>query len=124
MEKEIKAFDQDEFDEALNEAKNDNTANCWTLKLNRPFEWEGSTYTELHFDLEDLTGEDSLKVEQELTAQGVMVMVPTFSGPYLTGIAAKACQEPVGTDALKHLRISDFNRIRTRVRNFLLASEQ
>ena len=84
----------------------------------------GKTYEKLHFDFDQLTGKDSLDIENELQALGVMVMVPTFSGPYLLRVAAKACKDGLGVDAFEAMRISDYNRIRSKVRNFLLTSEQ
>ena len=116
-------FDQKEFDEAVKQAKADN-ASAYTHVFKKPFLYDGKEYKELHFDFDKLTGEDSLNVEDELAAQGIMVMVPTFSGQYLIRIAARACQEPIGSDAFKRMRIADMNRIRTKTRNFMLDSEQ
>ena len=123
MSDEIQAFDEQEFDEAMSEAK----AECTTAYVHhfkRPFVFEGKTYEKLTFDFEKLIGKDSLNVEAELQAKGIMVMVPTFSGPYLIRIAARACKEGIGSDALEQMRIADYNKIRSKARNFLLASEQ
>ena len=124
MDNEIRPEAQDEeFEEALNEAKED-SAYAYVHRFKKPFEYQGKTYDKLTFDFEKLTGSDSLDVENELAARGVMVMVPTFSGPYLIRIAARACTEKIGSDALEQMRIADYNRIRSKARNFLLASEQ
>lgn len=123
MEDNVQEFNQKEYDEAVEQSK-EYDHSVFTLKLKKPFEWEGKTYEELHFDFEKLTGEDSLNVEDELQAKGIMVMVPTFSGQYLIRIAAKACVEHLGSDAFKRLPLPAMNRIRNQTRNFMLSSEQ
>lgn len=124
MGKEIHAVDLDqEYEEALNEAKVD-SASAYVHHFNKPFEYQGKTYDSLTFDFDCLTGKDSLAVEEELQAKGIMVMVPAFSGAYLIRIAARACTERIGSDALEQMRIADYNRIRSRTRNFLMSSEQ
>ncbi len=124
MNNEIQSMVHDEeFDEALTESTTDSTA-TYIHHFKRPFEYQGKKYNELTFDFENLTGSDSLNVEAELQAKGIMVMVPTFSGPYLIRIAARACKEQIGSDAIEQMRIADYNRIRSKARNFLLSSEQ
>lgn len=117
------AFDQKEYDEAVAQAKADN-ASVYTHVFKKPFVYDGKEYSKLHFDFDKLTGADSLNVEDELSAQGIMVMVPTFSGQFLIRIAARACQEKIGVDGFLRMRIADMNRIRTKTRNFMLDSEQ
>ena len=61
------------------------------------------------------------------------VIVPTFSGQYLIRMAARACtttlttadgkKRRVGADVIQALPIGDYNRIRSKARTFLLASE-
>ena len=55
---------------------------------------------------------------------GKFIVSPTFSGEYLVRMAAKACTTPVGQDLLRALPISDYNRIRSAARSFLLSTEQ
>lgn len=93
------------------------------IQLSRPFSYEGKTYTELRFQWDKLTGEDSLAIENELQAQGKFVVAPTFSGEYLVRMAARACTACIGQDMLRALPISDYNRIRSAARSFLLKSE-
>lgn len=120
----IPAGQEDEFNEAMKEAQEDTNEALYTHTLKKPLEYNGKTYTEFSFDFEKLTGKDSLLVEDELQRQGIMVMVPTFNSTYLIKIAARACTETVGSDAFEAMGISDFNRLRNKVRNFLLTSEQ
>ena len=115
---------EDEFNEAVKEAQEDASDALYVYTLKKPLQYDGRTITELSFDFEKLTGKDSLAVEEELQAKGIMVMVPTFNSGYLIRIAARACTEQIGSDALEMLGISDFNRLRNKVRNFLLTSEQ
>lgn len=123
MEDNVVNFNQKEYEKAQEQAK-ENTSSTRTLKLKKPFTWEGKEYTEIHFDFDKLTGEDSLNVEDELQAKGITLIVPTFNGHYLLGIASHACVEHLGADAFKRMRISDMNAIRSMTRNFMLNSEQ
>ena len=93
------------------------------VTLSRPVVYENDTYKELSFDFALLTGEDSLSIENELQAKGQFVVVPTFSGEYLVRMAARACTAKIGQDLIRALPISDYNRIRSAARSFLLRSE-
>lgn len=121
----------DEFSAAETQAKE--SAGNFTLKLKKPFTFEGQTFDELYFDFEGLTGDDALAIEDELQAIGKPTISPTFSGQFLVRMAARACTNTVidgtgrprriGDDALRALPIADFNRVRSKARSFLLASE-
>lgn len=113
--------DEEEFAIAEQEAAESDF--CYTHKFKRPFEYQGKTYTELTFDWDSLTGRDGLSIENEMQAIGKAVIVPTFSGEYLVRLAAKACIEPIGSDAFEFMRIGDYNKIRSAARSFLLKSE-
>jgi hypothetical protein len=126
MSNEIRTFDQvdpQEYDAAVAEANADSAPAAYVHHFKKPFEYNGKTYDELGFRFDDLTGEDSLAIEAELQAKGIMVVAPTFNGEYLMRVAARACTEDIGTDGFKRMRIVDFERIRSRTRNFLMASE-
>lgn len=110
-----------EFAVAAQEAEE--SASTVTVRLSRPADYEGKTYTDLTFDFDRLTGEDSLSIEAELQAQGKFVVSPTFSGEYLVRMAARACTVCIGQDMIRALPISDYNRIRSAARSFLLRSE-
>lgn len=122
-ENKIAANEEEEFEMAKQEAAEQDEVDYVHI-FKKPFEWEGKTYKELHFDFSNLTGEDCLNVEAEVARRGTMIMVPVASGAFLIGISARACVEPLGTDAFRRMPINDFLTIRTRARNFLMYSEQ
>ena len=125
------AVDHDEFAAAEEQARISESA--VTVKLKKPFTYEGQTFSELTFDFDSLTGDDALAIEDELQAIGKPTISPTFSGQFLIRMAARACTATIvdgsgrprrlGDDALRALPISEFNRVRSKARSFLLASE-
>ena len=118
--------------EAAAKTKQGNTS-TYVHKLKKPFTFEGCTIEELTFDFDKLTGNDSLAIEDELQSMNKPVIVPTFSGQYLIRMAARACTTTlttpdgkprrIGADVIQALPIGDYNRIRSKARTFLLASE-
>ncbi len=98
-------------------------SDTFELKLKKPVEYNGKTYDTLTFDFGKLTGEDGLNIENELQSLGKFAMVPAFSGEYLVRMAAKACNEPIGSDIFSKVSLSDYNRVRSAARGFLLRSE-
>ena len=118
--------------EAAAKAKQENDS-AYVHKLKKPFTFEGCTIEELSFDFDRLTGNDSLAIEDELQSMNKPVIVPTFSGQYLIRMAARACTTTlttpdgkarrIGADVIQALPIGDYNRIRSKARTFLLASE-
>lgn len=107
--------------EAIDEALNEETGESYkTIKLKKPFDWQGKTYTELHFDFDALTGRDSERIERECAAQGVNVVVAGITPAYNIRVAANACIEPLGVDALYALPLKDYNKVNLAARNFLL----
>ena len=112
--------DHDEY--AAAEAQAKESVGNYTLKLKRPFTFEGQTFDELNFDFEGLTGDDALAIEDELQAIGKPTISPTFSGQFLVRMAARACTNTIidasgrprriGDDALRALPIFEFNRVR------------
>ena len=92
-------------------------------KFKKPMEYNGRTYETLTYDLDGLTGQDSMDVEEELVRlrKGV-VIEGSLNTDYIIRIFCKACAEPIGADAFKRMSLTDYNRIKTLTRNFLLAS--
>ena len=99
-------------------------ANVYTHKFNKPFEYEGRTFSEITFNWDSLTGKDSLAIENEMQSLGKPLLAPEFSGEYLLRMASRASVEKVGTDFFEALPLSDYNRIRSRARTFLLRAGQ
>jgi len=114
-------IDETEFNVAVEESKK--TGLTYTHKFKEGFEYQGKTYNELTFDFGKLTGKDGMEIENEIQEIKKNVIVPAFSGEYLIRLAAKACTEKIGSDALEIMRLHDHNKIRSQARSFLLKSE-
>lgn len=117
----------DEENKAVNDAaekiKNDvmTPDGVWKCKLSKPITYNGVEYNELTFNFGKLTGADALNIEDELIAKGKPVfMNETANAQYLILLAARACEEHIGSDAFKPMSIIDFNRIKNKARLFLL----
>lgn len=92
----------------------------YTHIFKKPFQWEGKTYGQLTFDFESLTGRDSLKISRELAAKSIKNSVPYFEAEFQIRVAARACTEKIGIDALENMSMIDFEQIMNRVRNFFV----
>jgi hypothetical protein len=115
--------DEEELNAAKAEAVQEKSSE-FTYQLKKPLNYNSKEYTELHFDFSTLTGKDSLDVESELMAQGKgAVVVAALNTEYIIRIAARACAEPIGSDAFLTMSLFDFNKIKDKTRNFLLRSE-
>lgn len=91
------------------------------VKLKKPLDYNGKVYESISLDLEGLTGKDSMEVEAELMQRKkVAVIYGAMNNDYLMGIAAKACREPIGSDAFLAMSLKDYNKVKEVVRNFLL----
>lgn len=111
----------DEFSAAVKEAEN--SVSAFTHIFSKPINYNGKIINELTFNLDKLTGNDGIAIENELMAQGKPVVVPTLSGEYIIRIAARACSERIGSDIFGTMPLRDYNAIRSKVRSFLLKSE-
>lgn len=117
----IARIDADEFSVAESEAVG--SGSLYIHKFRKPFEYEGMKISELRIDFEQLTGGDGLDIENELMRAGKAVVAPAFSGEYLIRMAARASSPKVGADAFKLMSLSDYNKVRSAARSFLLKSE-
>lgn len=115
------AIDDQELEFAKEEAKD--AQSTFTHKFKKLFSYNGKDYTELDFDFDELSGNDTLVIERELARKGRAVIVPEFNGDYLAAMASKACLQDIGTDAFDQMSLRDFNAIRGAARRFLLNAE-
>ena len=91
------------------------------VELKKPLDYNGKIYNRITMDLESLTGKDSLDIEEELMRRKKgAVIYGALNNDYVLAIAAKACREPIGSDAFLQMSLKDHIRIRDAVRNFLL----
>lgn len=97
---------------------------AYTHKFSKPVEYNGKRYEELHFDFDALTGRDCLNISAELATLGKGTFLPAFNDEYLIRFAARACTENmVGSDIFEVMKSTDFLRITSRARSFLLHAD-
>lgn len=89
-----------------------------TVKLSKPFEWEGKKYEELTMDFLGLTGRDMEAIDDELRAMGVEVERPAYNRRYQRLLAARAAKAP--SDMIQNLPIQDYHKIVSAAHYFLL----
>jgi len=122
------AFDDAELEAAESEAKAEKekaAANpyVYTIELKEPFTYESRTYDKLTLNCAKLTGKDSLAIENEMSMLGKGLIAPEFSGEYMSRMAVRACEENIPLNALEALPLYEFNRIRAKMRSFLLVTK-
>lgn len=118
-------IDEEELNAAQAEAESPADSGKRLVILKKPIERMGTTYKELHFDFDRLTGKDSLEVEDEIEkTTHLTVVAPALNLEYLIRISARACLEPIGRDDILNMNLSDFNHIRNMARNFMLRSDR
>lgn len=90
----------------------------YTLK--KPVTIDGQNYTEVDLsDLDKLTGEDILAIEQEMQSDGFVIAgMAELSKAYLLYIAARAAK--INVQILKKFPISDISKITAMAQTFLL----
>lgn len=92
----------------------------WTWKLSQPTTYNGEEISELKFNFGKLTGRDGIEVENELMRTGKLAIYGQLSNiNYIVGMAARACEKPIGIDLFYMVGISDFNALRTHAQLFL-----
>lgn len=91
------------------------------MKLQKPLKLEDKTVNEINLDLENITGEEILKIDLELRAEGhPQGFDNVFNQNVLLKIASKA--SGLFPEDIKKLRLDDFLEVTFSVRNFLLGS--
>lgn len=90
----------------------------YTHKFKKPFEYGETTYTELTFNFECLTGRDMVSIETEMQMNNEYALAPEISRNFQSKMAAKAAG--IGSDVLDAMPLPEFNRITNATRDFLL----
>ncbi|MCI9474823.1 MAG: hypothetical protein HFF31_12570 [Flavonifractor sp.] len=112
-----------------NEAKAESDVLTYTHTFEKPFEFRGHIVAELIFNWGALKGADHDAIEDDMLRHGYTLTVPAFTGPYLAGMAVRACANRddngiriVDADFLKALPLRDYHKIYFSARRFLLRS--
>ena len=84
------------------------------ITLSHPVNYKDTQLDSLELDLDSLTGNDLIAVEDTLRASG---QVNLFSQSYFAAIAARSAHIPV--EVLKGLPVKDFMKVTSEVINFL-----
>ncbi len=116
-------IDKKELDTAGQMADQNENVYEYVHKLDKPFEYEGKTYESIHFNWGKLTGNDALAIENEITAMGSAVVIPSLSGEYLIRMASRASAEGIAVNVLTAMPIREYNKIRSAARSFLLRTD-
>lgn len=92
------------------------------IKLKQPVQnLKGEEVTELHFDLENLTGADVIAAEREyrlIEKDGGVMLPDMYSKNYQSILASKAAK--VSHDVITSLPLNQFTNITMHVQNFLM----
>ena len=84
------------------------------ITLSHPVPYKDTQLDSLDLDLDALTGNDLIAIEDSLRATG---QVNLFSQSYFAAIAARSAHIPV--EVLKALSVKDFMKVTSEVINFL-----
>lgn len=84
------------------------------ITLSHPVKYRDSELDSLELDLDSLTGNDLIAIEDSLRSTG---QVNLFSQGYFAAIAARSAHIPV--EVLKGLPVKDFMKVTSEVINFL-----
>lgn len=115
---EVEAVKIDDKEWEASEKAAKNSRSHFTVRLDTPFDWEGSTYNELVFDFGKIKMKDYMGIAHELRSRGRPIISPTFDDDFLLRAAALACTAPIGVDALEELPIDVGVQIRILVSAF------
>lgn len=92
------------------------------LKFNKPFIFEGETYTEIDLSaLENITGEDMIQVNRRLTAAGCAPLLQEMSLEYAQMMAAQVTGMPI--ELFKALPAKASMKLKNIVTNFIYGEE-
>lgn len=112
--------DEKRIDTALLAENEENPAvdNNLTLKLSKPYVFDGQTYTEVDLSgLEDATGADLIAVEKSLKKRGIVDPLMEMSSPLAAAMASRMTGKP--EEFYTGLPIRDMVKVKTTVSGFL-----
>ena len=87
------------------------------IKLRKGVMFNGNEIKELDLDLDALTPQDIIDAEKEVMMSSNIPVVLDFNRDFCITIAAKCSHMPA--DTLKSMNVKDFNKIVSKVRDFL-----
>lgn len=92
----------------------------WLWKLSKPVTYNGEEISELYFNFDKLTGRDAAEIEAELMKLGLLSYYSQLMNVnYITRLAARACEKPIGIDLFDMVSIRDFHVLRNHTQLFL-----
>lgn len=91
------------------------------IQLKKAITHKGNEISTLDLELDTLTGNDLIDVEEQILKTGNPIQSTDFSRVYLITVAARALHMPA--EILKQMCARDFARVVNEVRNFLTLSD-
>ena len=102
-----------------NVTDSDTLTEVYVHQFEKPYKFDGKTYTKLEFNFEKLIGTDLVNIENEMAAVGEFAISPEISTSFLYRLAARAAG--VGSDVISSLPLREFNKIKNQSRDFLIS---
>lgn len=87
------------------------------ITLTKAISYQDKELKQLDINLEDLTGQDLLDVEEQLKRKNITVNAWEYSRVFLLAVAAHAARVPM--EAMKTMNVKDFTAVINEVLSFL-----
>lgn len=87
-------------------------------EFSKKYEFEGTEYESIEFDLEVLSGSDIEEIQRMFMAGGNYSPVPAADSGFCAMVAARASKKPI--EFFKQMPAKDYLRLTQQVSNFLL----
>lgn len=84
----------------------------------KPYEFEGETYTDIEFNLENLKGTDIAAVKRKYVAAGGAAVIPTVDMEFTVLLLNRVTKKPI--EFFNSLPARDYVRITSMVTDFLM----
>ena len=85
----------------------------------KPYEFEGKTYKEIEFDLENLKGSDYSIVKKQFVKEGNFAAILATDSDFCTMILARLTKQPI--EFFMELPATEYCKLTAEVTNFLIA---